>query len=491
MYEQLRAAGFGGVRAKHGAAIDSTSDYWARQRERYVLQMAEALEEVRNGTAVVCFADQSFVHESHRRTVTIVDKTDRKQVVEQRKAAPHARLQANDNNKGRLLMIMHAIVLDEKSCGWLAPTDADGRTRPAEPPGEWTHHFVPHAENVRVSGKQPSDDYHTHFDSAMMHKWLAEQFWPAIWTKYGYDKKVYLALDNSKNQSARRADYVPPTATKAKLVSKLLSHGVASVSVMRQTAYWADVESGECDDRRNPKRRVKPPVVTRKQFFRDQLSDVAVREENLTADELKGAIRDLYKRQPELTISEVELMFANGGPDPVPNKRGPFPDGVVVKQHFEQEVKRKEGFHRLIRTPPYHSEANPIERCGAVCKQYVKKHSYHGRTLSEVRSDLLKGMYGDYGYEPGGGIEPESHRGVTPALCQRFVDSMVGTLNEWIGSHPRLMALFGAKTAVGKRTIAHLTAQMRAAYGPTVPIHKAPTGRKKPDPGSAGASPAP
>jgi hypothetical protein len=37
--------------------------------------------------------------------------------VEQRKAAPHARLQANDNNKGRLLMIMHAIVLDEKSCG--------------------------------------------------------------------------------------------------------------------------------------------------------------------------------------------------------------------------------------------------------------------------------------------------------------------------------------------------------------------------------------
>jgi len=122
---------------------------------------------------------------------------------------------------------------------------------------------------------------------------------------------------------------------------------------------------------------------------------------------------------------------------------------------------RRSGWHRVIWTPAYHSEANPIEKAWAVAKNYVAQQHTGKRTMSELREQLLLGLYGDN----------KNHEGVTAASCAKAVDHCEGELARWMCESARIRALFAGR-AHSSMTIAGLTARRRELYGPLVRPHR-------------------
>jgi hypothetical protein len=191
--------------------------------------------------------------------------------------------------------------------------------------------------------------------------------------------------------------------------------------------------------------------------------------DGISAEELRDAVRKLYTAKPELAHSQLEMLFAAGGPAHDPAD----PDSYDPKHVLHRD------FHRVIWTPPYHSDANPIETQWAVAKQYVAKQYFVGRKTPELRDQLIAGFYGD----------GKGHTGVSAASCSAAIGHLHTVLNQWIASHPRLRALFPAKTTAKQLSIDFLNAKRRAAYGPTAPLHRAVRGRRAaPAPAAAGSA---
>lgn len=124
---------------------------------------------------------------------------------------------------------------------------------------------------------------------------------------------------------------------------------------------------------------------------------------------------------------------------------------------------RKSGFHSLIWTPAYHSEANPIEKAWSIAKGYVAASHTGKRTMPELRQQLLLGLYGD----------PESgHLGVTAVSCTAAIEHTERELQKWMLASDRIKALFPPRTAPGRFTIAAMNARRRGEYGPVVRPHR-------------------
>jgi len=292
-------------------------------------------------------------------------------------------------------------------------------------------------------------------------KWANEQFFPAVWERYG-NMKIYLVFDNSGNHTARSEGYVSPNAKKEELAKLLIANGVDKVNVIRP------FERDPIRVRRGTKwvSIAQPPQMRHTDLWVWCKDDNGKWTTDLKKKELEQRVRQLYEEKPEIVKSKVEVLFAEGGPD---HKRS---------DHFPG----KKNFHRIIWSPPYHSDSNPIELIWATAKQYVAKHYAANRSMSQLLELLLKGFYGD----------GTSHDGVTAASCQKAIGHMEKVLNDWIRDQPRLSALFPTKLSPGKRTVRSLNATRRAAYGPVVAPHRTVRRKKAvdvpasvPAPGSA------
>lgn len=120
MRERLVERGFGVVPVRSAPVVDLRSDYWQRQRERFVVQYAAAREEELQGKAVIVFCDESFVNLRHRRHNTVAD-LDGDNIVTPHRSGKKALLRTGIG-RGKLIIICHAITRD----GLLARLGPDG-----------------------------------------------------------------------------------------------------------------------------------------------------------------------------------------------------------------------------------------------------------------------------------------------------------------------------------------------------------------------------
>ena len=455
--QHLEEQGFGCIGVRSAPVVDLNSDYWQRQRERYVIEYAAAREEELKGEAVIVFVDQSFVNLRHRRHQTIADLKDHSYVAQPHRSGPKAVLRTG-LGRGQLLIISHAITRD----GLLARLNADGqldRPRFAADPNAVS------AELIYESGKE-NDDYHAHFDNATFLAWVKRQLFPAFTAKYG-NKKMILMLDNSGNQSAKRTDYVKPTARKQELHDVLVQNGITELTVQRK------LDHGKSSRRAVTSTFVMlPRVLTEDQWMYRHPDGASV-------EELTAAVRDLYSAKPQLTWSELEVIVNAGvrahaiaarfccsnrtcacscgcvGPC-VAHAQGPPPSAGVVDD-------RKTSFHRVVWTVAYHSESNPIEKQWAIAKNYVASQHTGDRSMAALLQQLLTGLYGD---------DEKNHVGVTAASCTAAADHSERELQRWMLQSERIKALFPGRATERWVTIAALNARRRALYGPLVRPHR-------------------
>jgi hypothetical protein len=299
MRERLCELGFGVIGVRSGPVVDLQSDYWCRQRERYIMEYAAAREAELKGDSVIVFVDQSFVNLRHRRTQTVADLNDTSYVARPHRSGPKAVLRTGIG-RGQLLIISHAITRD----GLLARLGPDGQM---DRPQFAYDPTAVSAELIYESGKE-HDDYHAHFNNFTFLNWVQKQLFPAFNAKY-QGKRMVLVLDNSGNQSAVRSDYVKPAASKQELHDVLVANGVTELTVQRR------LDNGKSSRRALTSSFVMLPRVLPSDMWMHRAPDGA------SAEELTAAVRDLYKQKPHLTWSQLEVIV-NAGVSCIAHARG-------------------------------------------------------------------------------------------------------------------------------------------------------------------------
>jgi hypothetical protein len=456
MTDRLMELGFGVVPVHSAPVVDLRTDYWQRQRERFIVEYAAAREEEIAGKAVIVFVDESFVNLRHRRHSSVADLGG-DNIVKPHRSGKKV-LMRTGIGRGKLLIICHAITRH----GLLARLGPDGDI---DRPKSSDDRTAVSAELIYESG-QSADDYHEHFDNFTCLKWAERQLMPAFRARFGPDMAMRIVLDNSGNHSAMRSDYVKANgARKAALAKVLTDNGVEELHVERKM------------DHGKPTKR--SPISTSTTFKRTLYADqwMARAPDGAFEWELSSAVQMVYKRNPRLTWSQLEVLIDAG----VRHARAlavmqcsaltVFCVVVCVCDYDVQGTEpaagepddRKRGFHSVIWTPAYHSEANPIEKAWSIAKGFVATAHTGKRNITQLRQQLLLGLYGD----------PDTgHLGVTADSCTAAIEHTERELAQWMCNSDRIKALFPKRTAPSRFTIAAMNARRRQEYGPVVRPHR-------------------
>jgi hypothetical protein len=103
-----------------------------------------------------------------------------------------------------------------------------------------------------------------------------------------------------------------------------------------------------------------------------------------------------------------------------------------------------------------------IEKLWSKTKGYVAAKDHAGRTPTQMRADLLVGLYGDNGFS-----------GITAADCRGYIAHAIGTANAWLQESDTLTGLFAPCVAPAAMTVDALTERMRARYRDARPLRAA------------------
>ena len=101
-----------------------------------------------------------------------------------------------------------------------------------------------------------------------------------------------------------------------------------------------------------------------------------------------------------------------------------------LKEHPElsrsrlQKVMDEHGY-RLIFTPPYTPQLQPIELLWAYVKNFVARSTSSSSTSESLQQLMRLGFYGD---------PARNHEGVTPALCERLIGHCLKWMNQFIAA---------------------------------------------------------
>ncbi len=288
-------------------AIDFKAPFWQSQRERFVLQMAEAWEEERAGLAIVIWMDESFVHSHHHRRITVVDTTDTAAVAPQRRAAPKAVLGIGAN-QGALSIVVHAM----SRFGLVVERDAVT--------GAYKLDAAATAALIYPAGRKPQKSergkeyYHSHWNGASFVLWLRRQLVKAVAAIFGPTKRMYLVIDNSGNHSARSAaDYIPSNARKNRIKQFLVTHCITTLSVKRTVHV---PERGHVRESRPRHGRATTQHVAAHDeeraitFTAGEWLQRAPK--GPSREELMARVKQLYEENPTYLLPAVERLFAEG-----------------------------------------------------------------------------------------------------------------------------------------------------------------------------------
>jgi hypothetical protein len=102
-----------------------------------------------------------------------------------------------------------------------------------------------------------------------------------------------------------------------------------------------------------------------------------------------------------LMIPGVGTMPQSGGDEgPIQSLPTQHPDLQRTRlQRFFHEQSAQDGkgplYHYLIFTPPYEASFQPIELVWSHSKGYVARKHARGRTVTQLREEIIIGLYGD------------------------------------------------------------------------------------------------
>ena len=308
---RLIEAGFAVLKTRKKPPIDFAAPFWQAQRERFALQYARALHEQGDGQTVIVAMDESFIHLHHHRRISVADTTNPAHINIERKAKPTALLGVGAD-RGQLQVIVHAVTVDgllhERHGQSVSVGGGTGVHRRGK--------SCASAEVVYACGKGSAADdkhsYHGHWTAELFMRWVLTQLLPTFDKLYP-KQRMCLLLDNSGNHTRRAANYVSPSAPKSELARVLFGAGVRSFTVDRGVVHVPA-------SRAVPARRGKPgpsrPAVAAHTRADIRVFDHTEWENDApagpSAKELGDQVRELYERQPELLLSEVEKLFRDG-----------------------------------------------------------------------------------------------------------------------------------------------------------------------------------
>lgn len=177
---------------------------------RYIYQYAKALKEQEDGTAIIVYMDESYIHAHHcSKYLWYSLSTSTKNDV-------------RGDGKGKRIIIMHAMTKD----GLL---EVEG-IEPSNILTELYHSCALIFDEVCVDGITPAD-YHDTINGEKFIGWMQQRLFPTVQKVYP-GKKMYLVLDNAKYHHHRGPDWFSPsTKKKGQLADFLRQREVKNITV--------------------------------------------------------------------------------------------------------------------------------------------------------------------------------------------------------------------------------------------------------------------
>jgi transposase len=188
-----------------------TPQYREARIRSFIWHYAGALRLERQGTHVVVYLDESYIHSGHQR------KKGWHPI-----AGPYKNNEAQgDADTGKRLIIMHAMSKD----GMLDADDAVG--------SNFLHEVTPTAQFVFEAASFDDSDYHNSIDGEAFTLWVKNRLLPAFQQLYP-DKKMILVMDNAGYHKPRDFDWITPyKMAKAACVSFMQAQGVKEFTAER------------------------------------------------------------------------------------------------------------------------------------------------------------------------------------------------------------------------------------------------------------------
>jgi transposase len=176
----------------------------------YIYKYAKALKEQDDGTAIIVYMDESYIHAHHCSqylwySLSSATKND-----------------VRGDGKGKRIIIIHAMTKD----GLL---EVEG-VEPSNILTELYHSCALIFDEVCVDGISPAD-YHDTINGEKFIGWMQQRLFPTVQKVYPC-KKMYLVLDNAKYHHHRGPDWFSPSAKKkGQLADFLRQRHVSNITV--------------------------------------------------------------------------------------------------------------------------------------------------------------------------------------------------------------------------------------------------------------------
>ena len=176
----------------------------------YIYKYARALKEQEEGTAIIVYMDESYIHAHHcSQYLWYSLSSDTKNDV-------------RGDGKGKRIIIIHAMTKD----GLLQVSGVE----PSNILTELYHSCALIFDEVCVDGVTPAD-YHDTINGEKFIGWMQQRLFPTVQKLYP-GKKMYLVLDNAKYHHHRGPDWFSPSAKKkGQLADFLRQRKVESITV--------------------------------------------------------------------------------------------------------------------------------------------------------------------------------------------------------------------------------------------------------------------
>jgi hypothetical protein len=176
----------------------------------YIYKYAAALKEQEDGSAIIVYMDESYIHAHHCSQYLW------------HSLATATKNEVRGDSKGKRIIIIHAMTKD----GLLAVEGVE----PSNILTELYHSCALIFDEVCVDGVTPAD-YHDTINGDKFIGWMRQRLFPTVQKLYP-GKKMYLVLDNAKYHHHRGPDWFSPSSKKkGQLADFLRQRNVSSITV--------------------------------------------------------------------------------------------------------------------------------------------------------------------------------------------------------------------------------------------------------------------
>jgi hypothetical protein len=323
----------------------------AQRVRNFIHQYYDALQEEREGSTVIGYTDESYLHTAHANQYCWYASSSPS--TNQVKASP---------SKGKRLILLHAMTQH----GLLT---APRRGRSSAAPSNVVSDEDFTCELI-FEGLVDSEDYHKNMNGQIFMQWVQNRLIPTFQRRFP-GKKFVLVLDNAAYHHPRGEDWVNPNKMTKLELATWISDRVDHITVMRDgvSKYFGKMS-----------------------LFQNK-SNYAP-----TVQEMRAWVKNYLLRHPDINRTLLQQRFDELG-------------------------------WKLIYTPPYHCESQPIEMLWAYVKNYVGRQMGNDHSIPFVTQLARQGFYGD---------PANNHAAVDADLCQRLIHHVHKWCNAFIAGDEEL-----------------------------------------------------